>query len=564
MNHPHSPSTSLPADRGLTRRGLFAALAAAGIGSEAFRRAVAADADADKPMPITPERIREAEWVAGLTLSAEDRKAVARLVGAWQRDFRKLREVKLDNGVPLPLAFNPAPGSPPGQRTGTAEMTEQPAPNKPGSQEELAFLPLTALAALVRARKVSSVELTKLYLKRLKEHDPTLHCVVTLTEKTALAQAGRADRELAAGRYRGPLHGIPWGAKDLIAYPGYPTTWGAEAYKGQHLEVKATVAERLEEAGAVLVAKLSVGALASGDRWFGDRQTRNPWAPHSGSSGSSAGSASAAAAGLVGFALGTETLGSIVSPCRVCGASGLRPTFGRVSRHGCMTLAWSMDKVGPIARSLEDCALVFAAIHGRDGRDASAVDRDFSWPPKRPLSDLKVGYFKGRTGEAELRVLRRLGVRLVPIALPSKGPVQELTVILYAEAAAAFDELALEPDKVPKNWKASFQAGRFITAGHYIRANRARALLQREMEEVMAKVDLYVGGNDLVLTNLTGHPSIVMPNGFVKRAKGEVPTAITFTGRLFGEAELLAVGHAYQQATGAHLRHPRLDRPKKE
>jgi Asp-tRNA(Asn)/Glu-tRNA(Gln) amidotransferase A subunit family amidase len=534
----------------------LAALAAAGIGSPVFQRAVAAQGEQVK---ITPEKIREAEWVAGLELSADDRKAVARIVGRWQRGFRRVREVKLPNSVPFPLAFNPAPSLPPGERTGTVEMTDKAAPNKPDSEEGLAFLPLTALAGLVRTRKISSVELTKLYLKRLKEHDPTLHCVVTLTEKLALDQAERADREIAAGRYRGPLHGIPWGAKDLISYPGYPTTWGAEPYKGQRLNVKATVAQKLEEPGAVLVAKLSLGALASGDRWFGDRQTKNPWSPRSGSSGSSAGSASATAAGLVGFALGSETLGSIVSPCRVCGTSGLRPTFGRVSRYGCMTLAWSMDKIGPIARSIEDCALVFAAIHGRDGRDASAVDRPFSWPSKRDLRTLKVGYFKDRTGEQELKLLHRLGLQLVPIALPSKYLFDELTVILYAEAAAAFDELVRNADDVPRNWRTSFQAGQFIKAADYIRANRVRALLMQEMEAVMAKVDLYVGGNDLVLTNLTGHPSIVMPNGFVRRGKAVVPRSITFTGRLFGEAELLAVGHAYQRATGHHLRRPRMD-----
>jgi Asp-tRNA(Asn)/Glu-tRNA(Gln) amidotransferase A subunit family amidase len=324
------------------------------------------------------------------------------------------------------------------------------------------------------------------------------------------------------------------------------------------------VAEKLDEAGAVLVAKLSLGALASGDRWFGDRRTRNPWDPSSGSSGSSAGSASATAAGLVGFTLGSETLGSIVSPSRVCGTSGLRPTFGRVSRHGCMTLAWSMDKVGPIARSLEDCALVFGAIHGRDGRDASAVDQPFDWPAKRELRTLKVGYFKGRTGEDELKVLRGLGVQLVPIALPAKHPVNELTLILYAEAAAAFDELTRAGKEVPANWRTHFQAGQFITAGDYLRANRVRALLMREMAEVMEKVDLYIGGNDLVLTNLTGHPQVVLPNGFVRRGKGEVPVALTFTGRLFGEAELLAVGHAYQRATGFHLRHPSMERLKKD
>ncbi len=549
-----------PPDRDPSRRGLLQALAAAGLGSAVFHRAVAAQAE--KAPAVTPEMIQQAEWVAGLSLSADERKAVARTVERWQRGFRALRKVKLDNSVPFPLAFNPAPWLAPAERSGAVEMTEGFAPKKPASDDDLAFLPVHELAALLRARAVSSAELTRLYLSRLQKYDPAVRCVVTLTEKTALAQAELADREIAAGRYRGPLHGVPWGAKDLIAYPGYKTTWGAEPYKDQQVEAKATVARRLEEAGAVLVAKLSLGALAMGDQWFGG-QTRNPWSPTRGSSGSSAGSACAAAAGLVGFALGSETLGSIVSPCRVCGATGLRPTFGRVSRHGCMTLSWSMDKVGPIARSVEDCALVFAAIHGRDGLDASAVDRPFSWPCRRPLGALKVGYFEGGTREQQLGVLKELGVKLVPVRLPSKRPAGALTTILHTEAAAAFDDLTRRGvTKGVERWATTFRAGQFVPAVEYIRANRVRALLMQEMEEVMAQVDLYVGGppDELALTNLTGHPTVVMPDGFRKAAEAEVPLAVTFTGRLYGEAELLAVAHAYQQATGAHLRRPPMDK----
>ncbi len=544
-----------------TRRGLFRALAAAGIGTEVFQRALAVEAE--KADSITPEIVERSEWVAGLELSAEDRKAVADTLTSWRRGSRKLHAVKIDNGVPPALAFDPAPRSLPGARTGTVAPMAKEAPNKPEEEEDLAFLSLTSLAGLVRTRKVSSTDLTRLYLKRLKEYDPALSCVVTLTEKTALEQAGRADKEIAAGRYRGPLHGIPWGAKDLIAYPGYPTTWGAEAYKDQKLEVKATVAKRLEEAGAVLVAKLSLGALANGDRWFGGRQTKSPWAAKSGSSGSSAGSASATAAGLVGFTLGSETLGSIVSPCRVCGTSGLRPTFGRVSRHGCMTLSWSMDKVGPIARSIEDCALVFGTIHGRDGLDPSAVDRPFTWPHVRDLKTVKVGYLKGQTREQDLKVLREtIGVKLVPIELPSKYLHNELTLILYAEAAAVFDELTRGGQPIPATWKSAFQAGQFITASDYLRANRIRTLLMGEMATLMEKVDLYVGGQDLLLANLTGHPTIVLPSGFTKRGGNEVPFSITFTGQLYGEAELLAVGHAFQQATGFHLRRPSMEKLK--
>jgi Asp-tRNA(Asn)/Glu-tRNA(Gln) amidotransferase A subunit family amidase len=304
-----------------------------------------------------------------------------------------------------------------------------------------------------------------------------------------------------------------------------------------------------------------------GDRWFGG-MTRNPWDVRQGSSGSSAGSAATVAAGLVGFALGSETLGSIVSPCRQCGASGLRPTFGRVSRHGCMTLAWSMDKLGPIARSLEDCALVFGALHGADGLDLAAVDRPFAWPLRRDLRSLRVGYVEGGKPAAErdeLRVLRDLGVQLVPIKLPNKLPVAALHLILTVEAATVFDDLTRKGITEGLNgWPSTFRQGQFIPAVEYLRANRVRTLLMREMEEVMAGVDAYVGGNDLLITNLTGHPTVVLPNGFDKRGGAEVPRAITFTGRLYGETELLALGHAYQQATGFHLKRPPLEQIKPE
>lgn len=553
-----------PTPGDVTRRDLFHTLAAVGVGSAVFQRALAAQGE--KGPTVTPEMIEQAEWIAGLKLTADERKNVARTVAGWQRNFQSLREVKLDNAVPFPLAFHPAPWLPPAEKTGTVEMTEPFAPKKPTSDEDLAFLPVHELAALVRNRLVSSVELTNLYLNRLKKYDPALLCVVSLTEKTALARAEQADREIAAGRYRGPLHGIPWGAKDLIAYPGYPTTWGADAYKDQTLDVKATVARKLEEAGAVLVAKLSLGALASGDRWYKGR-TKNPWSTERGSSGSSAGSASATAAGLVGFTLGSETLGSIVSPCRECGTTGLRPTFGRVSRHGCMTLCWSMDKIGPIARSVEDCALIFAAIHGRDGLDASAVDRPFSWPLRRPVSGLKVGYFDGQTPEKDLQVLKDVGVKLVPIKLPAKYPMRALRTILSTEAAAVFDDLTRKGvTKGLESWNVTFRAGQFIPAIEYVRANRVRALVMQEMEEVMTQVDLYVGspGDELTLTNLTGHPTVVLPNGFSKSGKAELPTSITFTGRLYGETEVLAVAQAYQQATGAHLRRPPMDKLVKE
>lgn len=546
-----------------TRRQFAKVLAGLGIGSAVFQRALAIQIS--KAPTVTSEMIRQAEWVAGLTLKEEDRKALVNAMSQSVRSYQALRAVHLPNDVSLALTFQPAPWSTVSKNTqrGSCEIAAQPAPQRPAGGEDLAFMPVGALSALIRTRQLSSIELTKLYLERLRKYDPVLHCVVTFTEEVALAQAQLADREIAAGRYRGPLHGIPWGAKDLIAYPGYPTTWGAAPFKQQKLDTKATVARRLADAGAVLVAKLTLGALAMGDHWFGGI-TRNPWNPKQGSSGSSAGSASAVAAGLVGFALGSETLGSIVSPCRRCGATGLRPTFGRVSRHGCMTLAWSMDKVGPIARSVDDCALVLHAIHGADGLDASAVDRPFAWPARCELPSLKVGYVEGKIpvkDRPELTVLRDLGVRLVPIKLPEKYPVSALQVILTAEASTAFDELCRQGVTEGLNeWPHIFQQGQFIPAVAYLRANRIRTLLMREMEDLFSQVDLYVGGNDLLITNLTGHPTVVLPNGFRTVGGVEVPDSITFTGRLYGETELLAVAHAYQRATGFHLRRPAMEK----
>ena len=551
--------TNTPAEP--TRRQMLQLLSALGIGSTVFQRALAAQAEQAKT--VTPEMIQQAEWIAGLQLSEADRKAITQGVQQTLRDCETLRRVRLDNSVPPAIAFQPAPWQAPGDgRHGTVTLSDGIAPKRPDSSETLAFMPVSKLAALLRTRQLSAVELTKLYLERLRHYDPALYCVVCYTEELALKQAEQADREIAAGCYRGPLHGIPWGAKDLIAYPGYKTTWGATPFKDQVIDRKATVAARLEEAGAVLLVKLSLGALAQGDRWFGG-MTRNPWNPKEGSSGSSAGSACATAAGLVGFALGSETLGSIVSPCTRCGVTGLRPTFGRVSRYGCMSLAWSMDKIGPIARSVEDCALIFGAIHGADGLDPTAVDRPFSWPLARDLRSLRVGYVETKKPvkeRDELSVLRDLGVKLIPIKLPDKQPVGALHLILTVEAATAFDELTRQGITEGLNqWPTTFRRGQFVSAGDYLRANRVRTLLMQEMHELMSRVDAYVGGNDLQLANLTGHPTLVLPNGFQKRGGMETPVALTFTGRLYGETELLALGHAYQQARGFHLRHPAME-----
>jgi Asp-tRNA(Asn)/Glu-tRNA(Gln) amidotransferase A subunit family amidase len=553
-----------------SRRELFAAAAALGIGTPAFHRAVAAAALQAEPQTITPEMIKNAEWVAGIELTEAERKATATALTRLFRDFGTLHKVEVGNHVPPAVQFIPDPAPPTATGRGKVEPTRSKEPaKKPASGEDLAFLPLTQLAELVRTRQVTATELAKLYVGRLMQYDPALKCVVTLTDELTMKQAAEADKEIAAGKYRGPLHGIPWAAKDLIAYPGFKTTWGAAHFKDQVIDEKATVATRLEDAGAVMAMKATLGALANGDQWFGG-QTRNPWNVKQGSSGSSAGTASAVAAGLVGFGIGSETLGSIVSPCTRCGVTGLRPTFGRVSRHGCMALSWSMDKIGPIARSVEDCALVFGAIHGADGKDPTAVDRPFEWPCRKGLKDLRVGYVEGKGGadeREELKVLKDLGVRLVPITLPSRPAAQPIQFILSVEASAAFDDITragVGEEGIGRSWPTSFRRGRFVPAVEYLRAQRVRTLLMREMARVMESVDLYVGGNDLLITNLTGHPTAVLPNG-LREAKGtQSPTAITFTGRLWGESELLAVAKAYQDATGHHLKRPDMSLVTKE
>lgn len=412
-----------------------------------------------------------------------------------------------------------------------------------------------------------------MYLERLKRYGPQLECVVTLTEELALRQARRADREIAAGKYRGPLHGIPYGAKDLLAVKGIPTTWGAAPYTNQVFDFNATVIQRLEAAGAVLVAKTTLGELAMGETWFGG-MTRNPWNPKQGSSGSSAGSAAGTAAGLFAFAIGSETHGSIVSPADRCGVTGLRPTYGRVSRAGAMSLSWSMDKLGPLARTVEDCALVFNAIYGPDEADPTVYDAPFNYDPKINLQKLRIGYlrndFETEAGErgandaATLGKLRAMGMELIPVELPAY-PLGSISFLLSTEGAAAFDELTLsgEDDWLRQQdngaWPNTFRRRRFVPAVEYLRAQRIRHLLVQDTARIFAKVDVIVApsqaGSSLLLGNLTGHPCVVLPNGF---SNAGMPTGICFLGRLFGEAELLAVARRYQDATDFHRQHPRL------
>jgi len=572
---------------GLTwpRRGVLKLLSVMGAGA-VFSRALLALAE-DKPA-VTEEMIRNAEWISGVQFSDDERKLMREGVNELVESYARLREVDLDNAVSPALVFQPVAGNHSGKAPSTRgiEPIEQAIVERPESDTDLAFLPVTKLSALVRSRKVSSLELTRLYLDRLKRHDPELQCVISLTEELALSQAEQADREIAAGQYRGPLHGIPWGAKDLLAVDGYRTTWGAKPYESQTIDQTASVVSRLNEAGAVLVAKLTLGALAWGDVWYGG-MTKNPWNIEQGSSGSSAGPASATAAGLVAFALGSETWGSIVSPCTRCGVSGLRPTFGSVSRHGAMALSWSMDKIGPIARSVEDCALVFDAIRGPDGLDSSVIDQPFTWPIGCELRTLRVGYIadlfeedqtaeikdeqervKARESRAfdqrTLETLRGLGLELVPLKLPDSYPVGDLSFILTAEAATAFDGLTRSGQddtlvrQIANAWPNVFRQGQTIPAVEYIRANRIRSLVMQEMEATLADVDLYIcpsfGGNNLLLTNLTGHPCVVLPNGFY--SADNTPASITFGGTLHGESALLAVANAYQQATDFHLKRP--------
>jgi Asp-tRNA(Asn)/Glu-tRNA(Gln) amidotransferase A subunit family amidase len=527
--------------------------------------------------PITADAIRQAELILGLEFTPTERQQLMERQRFFQ-DLASLREsygliraAAPDQSVMPALHFTPQPPawSLPETDLGPT-WTDVGGAQRPAALEDVAYWTIAKLAELIRTRQVTSVELTRMYLGRLERFDADVHVVVTLLEDVALRQAARADRELAAGRYRGPLHGIPYALKDLFAVAGYPTTWGAVANGFEPMAGTATVASKLEEAGAVLLAKVSLGALAWGDVWFGG-QTRNPWNLEEGSSGSSAGSAASVSAGLVPFAIGTETWGSIVSPSSTTGVTALRPTFGRVSRAGGMAVSWSMDKVGPICRAAEDCGMVLDAIRGSDGVDRSAVNVAFNYTPEVDWAALTVGYleadFEGDDASAvldraALDVFRSLGARLVPIELPDQ-PVGALSLILGAEAAASFDVLTRTglDDQLPRQavdaWPNVLRTARFIPAAEYIQANRIRTLHGQDMAEIMTKVDVYLApaqrGNNSLVTNLTGHPAISLPNGFTDPTS---PNAITVIARLYDEATLLAVARAYQRATDFHRRHP--------
>ncbi|HSG49268.1 MAG TPA: amidase [Longimicrobiales bacterium] len=554
---------------GLDRRSFMAYFSALGLSGSLFPGILWARM---QEASLTKEMVADAERLAGLTFTDHEREMMLEGLTANRRAYHRLREAPIPNDIPPAVRFDPQlPGTEP-QVEDRPFRPSRPGPvARPGTSEEVAFSPVTVLGELIRTRQISSEELTRLYLDRLERYGPELEAVITLTDGRALRQAREADREIAHGRYRGPLHGIPWGAKDLLAVDGYPTTWGARPYAGQEIDADATVVRRLDDAGAVLVAKLTLGALAMGDYWFAGR-TRNPWNLDQGSSGSSAGSAAATVAGLVGFAIGSETLGSIVSPSTRTGATGLRPTFGRVSRAGAMALSWTMDKLGPLCRSVEDCALVLHAIHGADGRDPTARTVPFPWDGEAGVHGIRVGYvpeaFQGDEGTAAfdrgaLDAIRELGVEPVPVSLPDQFPLDALQLILSAEGAAAFDDLTRtgQDDELVRqtagSWPNLFRTARFIPAVEYLQANRVRTMVMGAMDAALAGVDVLVtpsfAEGVLLMTNLTGHPAVVVPSGF---RPGGTPVSFSFVGGLWKDAEALRLAKAYQDATGHHLKHP--------
>lgn len=491
------------------------------------------------------------------------------------RELKRMHQQNLANSVPLSMWQIPttfALGVPAKQNEIKWNLPTN--VTLPSNKNDLAFYSVAQLASLIKNKKITSVELTRFFIDRLKKYSDTLQCVISFTEDFAMQQAKRADSLLAKGKYLGLLHGIPYGLKDLFAVKGTKTTWGAAPYKDQTIEEDAYVYTRLRDAGAVLIAKFTLGALAMGDYWFGGR-TKNPWNLATGSSGSSAGSASATVAGLVPFAIGTETWGSIISPSTVCGATGLRPTFGSISRTGAMALSYSLDKVGPIARSAEDAAIVFSYIHGTDGKDLSAVNMPFNYDSKEDIKKLKIAYAKNYfdkldTSRADFKVLdefKKMGVELIPITFPDSAvyPFNIMDIVISAECAAQFDaftRLNLDDQmtrQTKNDWPNSFRISRLIPAVDYINATRHRYLLMGEVNKVLSQYDAVIcptfgSGNQSGITNLTGHPAVCVPMGYGRR--GNQPQSISFIGKLYGEAELLRVAKAYQDATGWDEMHP--------
>jgi Asp-tRNA(Asn)/Glu-tRNA(Gln) amidotransferase A subunit family amidase len=533
------------------------------------------------PPALTKDMLRDAAGVAGLEFTDEQLDKMLKGVTENTVKLRDLRKIEIDNSIAPPLYFNPVlPGMKIDRTRQPFRASAAPKVQRPQNLEDVAFWPVTSLSELVRTRKVTSVELTEMYLARAKRYNPKLKCFVTITDDLALREARQADKEIAAGKYRGSLHGIPYGIKDLFAVKGYPTTWGAAPFKDRIIDLDATVVTRLREAGAVLIGKLATGELALDDIWFAG-QTMNPWDTSMGSQGSSAGPGSATAGGLVGFSIGTETLGSILAPSAICGVTGLRPTFGRVSRYGAMALSWSMDKTGPMCRSVEDCALVLNAIQGADNLDLAAVDVPFNWDATLDVRKLRVAYLKAAfentrqtpqveaNDRAALEKIRSLGIELAEFKLP-ENPKLDPSAVLNAEGIVALhDPVDTHPDQLARPDRIVGQnAYRLYPAPDYVQANRVRMLLMQEMDKLMANIDVYllpydyadytpnpVADRSTGITNLTGHPSVTLPHGFDEKGH---PTGLTFIGKLFGEAQMLAVAKAYQDSTGWHLKHPKL------
>ncbi len=527
---------------------------------------------------LTINDIPAAERVIGLQFKQNEVDSLFDEVKNMLGEYKKMRQYKLDNSVPLSTWQTPIL---PGMKFNKVQIPVKwniPAFNPMTKYitlpNDVAFMSILQLASAIKNKMITSVQLTRFFIDRLKKYGDTLQCIISITEDIAMQQAQQADREIAAGKYRGPLHGIPYGLKDLFAVKGTKTTWGAAPFKDQTIDEDAYVYTKLKDAGAVLIAKFTLGSLAMGDYWYGGR-TKNPWNLKRGSSGSSAGSTAATVAGLVPFAIGTETLGSIVSPSTTCGATGLRPTFGSISRTGAMALSYSLDKIGPICRSAEDAAVVFNYIHGADGIDQAAVNMPFNYTGKADLSKMKIAYAKqyfdqGDTLGNELKVLdvyRSLGAKLIPVDFPDSTiyNFDIVGIIISAECAAQFDNFTLsgEADLLTRqrkgDWPNQFRSARFITAVEYINAYRHRYLLMKKVNEILNQYDFFIcpsfGGNQVAITNLTGHPIVCFPTGF---NKNKLPTGITLVGKLYDEATILAAAKAFQDATEFNKVHPEM------
>ena len=594
-----------------TRRRFLSFFSAAGLSSTLLPGVLWAELQQAPPQPdgapritprITPEMLAAALALSGLTFTEEDQRGLLQAANQNLARFEEMRKTRIPNDVAPPFYFSPLVPGMKVNRTKLPVRFSTPKVKRPANLEDVAFWPITQLARLLRTRQVTSLELTELYLARLHRYNEKLNCVVTFLDDLARAQAKQADAEIRAGKHRGPLHGIPWGAKDIIAVKGFKTTWGSGAYKDQTLDTDASIVEILRDAGAVLLAKLTTGELAQGDQWFGG-QTKNPWNLAEGSSGSSAGPASATAAGLVAFGIGSETSGSILSPSARCGVSGLRPTFGRVTRHGVMTLSWTQDRLGPLCRSVEDCALVMSVIAKPDGRDLSVSELPFNWSPRLDFRKLRVGYLKAafdevtnlvskKSDEAALAQLQKMGVKLIPVNVPDASAD---AASFSVESGAFFDELIRSgQDKQMTNPPRanSFRTSRLLPAVEYLQSQRMRAMMMAKLAEATAEVDVYLvpanaggggggrgragappvvppagrgpgggggqqgpTGRHFGMANIAGYPAISLPHGFQDSGS---PTALTFYGQPFRETEILTLAKAYQDATGFHLKRPNL------